>query len=155
MVNAAKLKAIRGSPMKAQRTRTITVEKSPDWEPIFGIDLKQEIRQDAEQRGLKAWDDVQRQGPYKDFVLKFLESRPKVKSGVMGRVTRDGARVSNHSMVQKAEKHRQFAIKEAAKALDQVLHQGKRGRFFIKGRRGALKTETALKLKAEFAEALE
>lgn len=155
MVNAAKLRVIRGKPMNRQRTRVITIEKSPDWENIFDFDLKREIGIDAQRGGLKTWDRVQSQGQYRDFTLKFLESRPKVKSGIMGRITREGARVSNHSMVKKSEKHRQFAVEETARVLDKQLHQGKNELWYVKGRRGALKTEAALSLKADLAEILE
>lgn len=155
MVSKMKVAAMRRKETRRARAPQAP-GKSPDsWEDIFNVDLKGEVREETQRHGIKAFRRFESQGMYKDFVLKSMESKPKLRAGTIGRITRNGARVDRSGIVVKAEKHHALAIKESAKALDKQVHQGKRGRWFVKGRRGSLKTTTALDLKAMLAELME
>jgi len=164
MVNKKKVRDIR-RPKKLRKPKRVRKpaklkkpEKSPDWENLFDMEMKKEVRDEARETGLKAWPKFQKKGQYKDFVLKFMESRPKITTGKVGRITEHGNKVKNHSFVKNAEKHHQFAIEEVARVLQSEkygIKKGKTGRYYAKGHRGALKKEFALDLLTEFSELME
>ena len=92
---------------------------------------------------------------YKDFVLKSMEQKPKLKGGVIGRITHDGARMDKSGIITHAHRHHTYALAVMARELQALVHKGKTGRWYAKGRRGSLKAEVALELKIRFAELLE